>query len=79
MIATGRDGTVLAGVEGAVGGDAGDFLFERELVEPFGQRGRISSRLVRQFGEGVCRGQATAVSCLSPSARPDATPAAFKA
>jgi hypothetical protein len=32
----------LAGVEGAIGGDAGDLLTGRDLVEQFGQHGRVA-------------------------------------
>ena len=32
----------LAGVEGAVGGDAGDLLLERDLVEQFRQHRRVT-------------------------------------
>lgn len=39
----GGDGVVaLAGVEGAVGGDAGDLLIGRDLVEQFRQHGRVT-------------------------------------
>jgi hypothetical protein len=39
----GGDGVMaLAGVEGAVGGDAGDLLIGRDLVEQFGQHGRVA-------------------------------------
>ena len=32
----------LAGVEGTIGGDAGDLLIGRDLVQKFGQHGRIA-------------------------------------
>jgi len=32
----------LAGVEGAISGDAGDLLIGRDLVEQFGQDGRVT-------------------------------------
>ena len=41
--ATGGDGVVaLAGVDCAVGGDAGDLLFGRDLVEQLGRHGRVA-------------------------------------
>ena len=41
--ATGCDGVMaLAGVEGAVGGDSGDLLLGRDLVQQFGQYGRVA-------------------------------------
>ena len=40
---TGRDGLVaLAGVEGTVGGDAGNLLIGRDLVEKLRQYGRVA-------------------------------------
>jgi hypothetical protein len=32
----------LAGVEGTIGGDAADLLIRRDLVEKFGQHGRVA-------------------------------------
>ena len=42
MIAAARAAMALSGVEGAVGGDAGDLLIGRDLVEHLGQHGRIA-------------------------------------
>ena len=42
--AAGSDGVMaLAGVECAISGDAGDFLIGRDLVEQFGQHGRVTN------------------------------------
>ena len=42
--ATSGDGVMtLAGVEGAIGGDAGDLLIGRDLVQQFGQDGRVNN------------------------------------
>ena len=39
----GMDGVMaLAGVEGAIGGDAGDLLIGRDLVQKFRQHGRVA-------------------------------------
>ena len=41
--ATGSDSVMaLAGVEGTISGDAGDLLIGRDLVEQFGQDGRVA-------------------------------------
>ena len=49
--ATGRNGVMaLAGVEGTVGGDAGDLLIGRDLVKQLGQHGRIAHITGRELG-----------------------------
>jgi len=40
----------LAGVERAVGGDAGDLVLGRDLVEQFGQHGRIADLTGGELG-----------------------------
>lgn len=53
MIAAARGGNgvvALAGVEGAIGGDAADLLCGRDLVQQFGQHGRIADLTGGELG-----------------------------
>ena len=50
MIAAARAAMALSGVEGAVGGDAGDLLIGRNLVEQLGQHGRIADIAYGELG-----------------------------
>jgi hypothetical protein len=52
----GRDGVVArAGIEGAIGGDAGDLLIGRDLIEQLGQHRRVADLAGGELGRACFR------------------------